>query len=1078
MRMGLKWLGGTFLVACLWACAARAQVADTDLWVTSGPVRAMARIGDTLYVGGNFLRVSPSHGGWVPTDPSTGAPTGIYPKVRGSVHTAIPDGSGGWFLGGGFDRIGTTAVRNLAHVLADGSLQTLPTPDSTVYSLFRQGRSLYLGGEFRSVGDSTRRRLAAIDIVSGDLLPWDPGASRAVYAMAIQGTTTLFVAGQFDSLGGVTRAHVGSIDAVSGAVNAWSPSLTSTYNPTGFVVRSLVVKDGLVYAGGEFNAVGGTARNGAAAIDATTGAVTAWVPGLGTDLASVYTLIVDTTLVYVGGRFTNSFGDYGDVVALDRTTGAATSWEQYFDRTVRCMARSGLTLYVGGEFEDTRWGSFDGAVALDLSTGEAGTWNPAVSGTVTDIDIDGATVRLAGGFLGLGDLHRRLLAAFDLNTGLPTSWAPGPDLPVYAMTVTPAGKLAVAGAFTSVDGMGAPGIALLDPITGAPEPWDPQLENASSPYRPSVSSLAIAGNTLYAGGSFTSAGGAAHKNLVALDLTTATPKAWDANASGPVLALAPSPVGLLVGGNFGTIGGATRHALACIDTATGLATAWDPDVDLLVRALAVQGSTAYVGGSFSWMGTERRFDLAAVDLGTGLPTAWNPNVGGGSPSGHGVYSLLPLGTSIVAGGDFNLAGGAVRHDLAALDISTASATGWNPDMSDPSRSTVPLVYSVLGHEGRILAGGSFVSVGDELQARVTSIDSPPVPNVGWCNLQWPPTLTALPGVASELVYGRVWLADVTPSTNHDTRIEAELGWGPHGSLPTEPSWVWTPAAFNLDYTAEDEHMARLTIPVAGTYDYAYRFRYRWSDWTYGDLDGSGNGYAPVNAGLVTVAPMISNSIVQWPPFVFITLGAATPTIYGRLWGAGITDAPGAAADLVAQVGYGPDGTDPASSGAWTWVSATYDLEVDGGGEQYKGSFTPSSVGVHDYAYRFSYLGGAWLYTDLDGSWNGYQLDQAGTLDVSVAGVDEAAPRVLSFALAGANPVRGDASFRLGLPSAGSVTLEVFDAAGRQVAKVAPGTLPAGWHALRWASAEAAPGVYVVRLSAAGTQRVARLAVLR
>ncbi len=78
---------------------------------------------------------------------------------------------------------------------------------------------------------------------------------------------------------------------------------------------------------------------------------------------------------------------------------------------------------------------------------------------------------------------------------------------------------------------------------------------------------------------------------------------------------------------------------------------------------------------------------------------------------------------------------------------------------------------------------------------------------------------------------------------------------------------------------------------------------------------------------------------------------------------------------------------------------------------------------------------------------------------------------LAFALA-PNPVRdgGTLTFRMAAP--GRVDLALFDVAGRRVATLASGTLPAGEHAVAWARHDDAghrvgPGVYLARLRTAG-----------
>ncbi len=129
--------------------------------------------------------------------------------------------------------------------------------------------------------------------------------------------------------------------------------------------------------------------------------------------------------------------------------------------------------------------------------------------------------------------------------------------------------------------------------------------------------------------------------------------------------------------------------------------------------------------------------------------------------------------------------------------------------------------------------------------------------IGWCNLQWPPTLVATAGVASDLVYGQVWIDDVTNLSGATAGLDAELGFGPDGSNPAvDPSpWQWVPAVFHLDVGENDEVLARLTVPAAGVYDYAYRFSFLSGPWLYGDLNGTEDGYSPAEAGsLVATAP--------------------------------------------------------------------------------------------------------------------------------------------------------------------------------------------------------------------------------
>ena len=116
-----------------------------------------------------------------------------------------------------------------------------------------------------------------------------------------------------------------------------------------------------------------------------------------------------------------------------------------------------------------------------------------------------------------------------------------------------------------------------------------------------VYSLAIEGNTLYAGGYFTSIGGSPHNNLAAYDITSPPGNLSDVNLdvdysynTSSVYALATGSGKLYVGGNFSMIQGNNQPVLAAINT-TG------PELPQLPQSLygnttvtSTIGGTSYV----------------------------------------------------------------------------------------------------------------------------------------------------------------------------------------------------------------------------------------------------------------------------------------------------------------------------------------------------------------------------------------------------------------------------------------------------------------------------------------------------
>jgi hypothetical protein len=211
---------------------------------------------------------------------------------------------------------------------------------------------------------------------------------------------------------------------------------------------------------------------------------------------------------------------------------------------------------------------------------------------------------------------------------------------------------------------------------------------------------------------------------------------------------------------------------------------------------------------------------------------------------------------------------------------------------------------------------------------------------------------------------------------------------------------------------------------------------------------------------------IAWSNLDGPPSTTVAVFSSSPPVYGRAEITAVTNQPGATPGLVAQLGFGPDGTDPAADPAWQWFDALYSAEA-GSGDRFVASFTPTASGQYDYAFRYSYDNGGWVYADLDGSVNGYSPSQAGALTVMPTLDAHSTVRELAFALAGPNPVTGNARFGIDLPAARHVRLAVFDVSGRRVATLVDGVLPAGHHDVPWVAggrSGIAQGVYHARLS--------------
>jgi trimeric autotransporter adhesin len=567
-------------------------------------VTALALCGNKLYVGGCFTTIGgQKRTGLAALDATTGKTLDWNAEWGsvGEVRTILADGP--TVYAGGYNG-SWLAQSERRHVVAFDSgsgvmLNWNPRVFGEVLAIAKIGSTVFIGGDFDTVGKTEHRRLAAVNAQSGEALDWNWNIdSRGVECLAAIGTT-LFVGGHFESFGGERRNNLAALDATSGRVLSWKPDPNNQ-------VGTMVADSANVYVGGLFDTIGATPRFKIASFDAAAGKLRDWDPMVfgGGDL---HTIALSGQTIFIGGVIMGVGAEWRkNLAAIDAVTGKALPWNPQADRTVNALAASGGAIFAGGEFDSVGGQPRAFIASIDTAQGMLLPWNPRPNGRVFSIVSDSQTVFAGGWFDSIAGQFHGNVAALDAVTG-----------------------------------------NLLDRIPGADS---------------AVRSLLLSGNVLYAGGDFSRFGEQQRRCVAAVDAVSGKVLDWKPNADGRVTALARCGSRIYAGGSFGRIGGRYCQSAAALDTAVGNAADWNVHPTYYgmcwydkhcVTSFAEYGTDIFLGGYFSSIQGQYRYLIAALGRENDSCLSWNAHILQSANCDNFVSSIAMKGTSMYIGGSFS-----------------------------------------------------------------------------------------------------------------------------------------------------------------------------------------------------------------------------------------------------------------------------------------------------------------------------------------------------------------------------------------------------------------------------------------
>jgi hypothetical protein len=463
-----------------------------------------------------------------------------------------------------------------------------------------------------------------------------------------------------------------------------------------------------LYVGGRFSAVNPFSAPGLAIVDQNSGdLVTSCDLGSGFLGGGVTSMVTVGNSIYVGGYFNQYRGvSVGKLAKIDATTcqldtiftgGGGFGLE--IGETVNALAVSGTSLYVMGDLSGYRGAPIFGLVKLDTTTGAA---DPAFApksfpnAGFASMAISGPALYVGGFFTQYGAVNVPYLAKLDAASGaIDTAFAAaaGADGPVTTLAVS-GNALYVGGSFTNFAGV-ATALARVNVTTGVLDTAFTQtVANVSQ-----VASLLLSGGSMYVGRAFPGV----TPTLQKIDTVTgAVDGTFEAGAGFDygVNSLLLDNSSLYVGGYFDSYRGTSVHNLAKLDPVSGvLDTTFSQTTggNGNVTSLAAIGTRVIAAGVSTYRGAPAN-NIAKFSLATdAVDTAFDAAAG----TNDNVVAMSLAGSALYIGGAFTLCGATPSAMLAKVDGASGS-----PDATFVGNGGAPFyVYAMLVHGGSLYVGG-------------------------------------------------------------------------------------------------------------------------------------------------------------------------------------------------------------------------------------------------------------------------------------------------------------------------------------------------------------------------------------
>ncbi len=543
--------------------------------------------------------------------------TGNRLEMDGEVFAAVPDGNGGFFIGGSFTLINGQSRTYLAQIDANSNLTSFNPvidyffpPNARIFDLKVHNNILYAGGTITNVDGQTRNNFAAFDCSTGNLLSWAP--NPAGYVMTIEVVNDqILIGGSFATIDGNSRNNIAAFDLSYNLLN-WNP------NPDNTITKIKKAGDKLYVLGG-FTTFDALSRSQFIELDSTSLSPTTLT--FGNFQGGVSDVTVAQNKLFIVGNFSavNSVPSNNCLIYDIASTVIDLNAIQA-DSVIWSATTDGSSVFLGGYFTELNNQEFKRFAEYSVSSQSLSNHQLSLNGRVRTV------CQTANSFLFFGTFNAALthpsnfINCFDDQNGLAVNSPIQTDGSVFNMSVD-GNYLSIIGSFSSVNGEPRNRIAIYDLQGDSLMPFNPGQQQYTSV---NSSSIQIIDNTLLLGYQGFS------PSIIAMPIHNGDSSRVIAQMNGGFSFKAVDSL-LLISGWFSTINGESRAAFGLVNWYTNEVLSLNLNLEYessggqiysghSVSDAVKWNDTLFIAGKFDFSNGQAYEGLIAVDLGTNQVT--------------------------------------------------------------------------------------------------------------------------------------------------------------------------------------------------------------------------------------------------------------------------------------------------------------------------------------------------------------------------------------------------------------------------------------------------------------------------